>query len=114
LKSNEYVMVLDLGSSVDTAFMNMLSTAVLEKFKIENGHCGLMLLLTIMKDPEKDEGSFLLTGDVSLVGECGKRVAELFNGKGGGKEGRFQGKGTSIRSRLDQAKKLLLEVKQGS
>lgn len=111
-RDNENVAVVDLGSGYEINFMSMLSKVVLEN--MGNDSCGILLLLLSSKEPLGDEGSFLLTGDVGLVDGVKKQVAEIFSGRGGGNNGKFQGKGMKIHSGLDKVKKYLAEQKQTS
>jgi misacylated tRNA(Ala) deacylase len=106
-KANDQVAVVDLGAT-DMAFMTLVSASVMQ---ITSSSDGLLLLFVAGADGS-DEGSFLLTGDVALVDKFGKSIAELLAGRGGGKNGKFQGKGTKIRSALADAKTALVEGKQ--
>ena len=104
-KENHNVAVVDLGSKADVSFLTMLSAAVLEKIGTEG-----VLLLLVEGAEGSEEGGFLLTGDVALVDQVGRKVAEIFGGRGGGRNGRFQGKGTKVRSSLDEVKKVLINA----
>lgn len=107
-KANDNVVAIDLGAA-DMPFMTLVAAAVSE----EIGQDGLLLLLVAGADGS-EEGSFLLTGDVALVDNSGKQIAELLGGRGGGRNGKFQGKGTKIRSSLADAKAALIEGKAKS
>ena len=107
LKDNNNVAVVDLGAA-DMAFMTVLASSAIDL--IQEANDGVLLLLVAAPEGS-NEGSFLLTGDVSLVDSMGKAIADLLGGRGGGKKGKFQGKGTKIRSALADAKAALLEGK---
>jgi len=96
--------VVDLGD-VDMGYMTMLSTSVLEKS--EGGDT--LVLLFVGGEDGSDEGSFLLVGNKEIVDTVGKKLAELFGGRGGGRNGKFQGKGTKIRSAMPDVKKFLVD-----
>lgn len=104
LKDNNNVAVVDLGAT-DMAFMTVLSSSAMELLQSTGG----VLLLLVAAPEGSNEGSFLLTGDVALVDSMGKTIADLLGGRGGGKKGKFQGKGTKIRRALVDAKAALLE-----
>jgi misacylated tRNA(Ala) deacylase len=114
LKNNNNLAVVDLGYGVDMMTMTMLSTEVANRYSEDD----FMLLLVGSPNSESlstsssDEGSFLLTGEKDLVDNCGKEVASLFEGRGGGRGGKFQGKGTKIRSALKDVKALLESKKK--
>ena len=105
LKANNYIAVVDLGAT-DMAFMTLVSLSVMQMANTD----GVLLLLVAGPDGS-NEGSFLLTGNVAMVDNLGKAVADLLGGRGGGKNGKFQGKGTKIRSALADAKGALVEGK---
>jgi len=118
-KGNANVAVVDLGD-VDMGYMTLLSTSVLEKIQaetnVDDDHVNTTspnppLLLFICGKDGSDEGSFLFIGDKDVVDGTGKKVAQLFDGRGGGRNGKFQGKGSKIRSALSDVKMLLLESK---
>jgi misacylated tRNA(Ala) deacylase len=100
---NENIAVVDLGN-VTMNFMMMLSRAALDR--IDDDH---VLLLFLGGEEGDDSGPFLLTGSPALVDHVGKKVGEMLGGRGGGKNGRFQGKGTKLRSSLEDVEKLLME-----
>ncbi|XP_036387630.1 alanyl-tRNA editing protein Aarsd1 [Megalops cyprinoides] len=66
----------------DNEFMNIVANEV--------GTEDTVVFLTVGE--EKGAGLFLLAGPVGIVDELGPRVLELLEGKGAGKNGRFQGK----------------------
>lgn len=105
LKENGNVAVIDLGYGIDMDFMTMLSSEVAKK-------CGEdeAILLFVGRPGNStpvEEGSFLLTGPSSIVDIVGKEVAVVLGGRGGGRHGKFQGKGTKVKSSLDEARNLL-------
>ena len=100
---NENLAIVDLGH-VNMNFMMMLSKAALDLIDDDR-----ILLLFLGGEEGDDSGQFLLTGTAALVDHVGKKVAETLCGRGGGKNGRFQGKGTKLRSSLEDVKRLLQE-----
>jgi misacylated tRNA(Ala) deacylase len=105
LNANGGVAAVDVGGS-DMQFKTILTNAVLEA----RGSDG-MLLLVVGGSESGEEGSFLLVGDDTLVGEIGKDVAAALKGRGGGRGGKFQGKGSNIRKGLEEARNLMLQIK---
>ena len=103
LDANGGVAAVDVGGS-DMQFKTILANTVLES-------SGSILLLLIGGSESGEEGSFLLVGDEMLVGKIGKDVAAALEGRGGGRSGKFQGKGNNIRTGLDAARKLMIEAK---
>ncbi|KAI1896520.1 hypothetical protein AGOR_G00095620 [Albula goreensis] len=75
----------------DNEFMNIIANEV--------GTEDTLLFLTV--GDEKGAGLFLLGGPVGIVDELGPRVAELLEGKGAGKKGRFQGKANRMGRRAE-------------
>ena len=57
---------------------------------------------------EKGAGNFLLSGPAEKVKTLGPKVAAVLGGRGGGRNGRFQGRVKNL-SALSQAKALLQE-----
>ncbi|KYO46463.1 putative protein PTGES3L isoform X1 [Alligator mississippiensis] len=82
----------------DTEFMNIIANEV--------GMDETLLFLTV--GDEKEAGLFLLAGPIKIVENLGPRVAEILEGKGAGKRGRFQGKANRM-SRRAEAQALLQE-----
>ncbi|XP_043856981.1 alanyl-tRNA editing protein Aarsd1 isoform X3 [Dromiciops gliroides] len=80
----------------DSEFMNIIANEI--------GIEDTLLFLTV--GDEKGAGLFLLAGPVEAVDMLGPRVAELLQGKGAGKKGRFQGKATKL-SRRPEVQALL-------
>ncbi|CAB4004576.1 Alanyl-tRNA editing Aarsd1 [Paramuricea clavata] len=71
------------------------------------------ILLFITCGAAKGSGQFLLAGPETAVAQLGSKVAELLEGKGGGKKGRFQGKANKLSGR-SAVVKLLQEYSAGS
>lgn len=103
-ETSNNVAVVDLGSS-DMQYMQKLSAAALEQL---SSPC--IVLLLVQGAEGSDEGSFLLSGNVDTVDRVGMQIATVLGGRGGGKNGKFQGKGIKIRSALPEAKRLLMEA----
>uniref|UniRef100_A0A8C9LB22 Alanyl-transfer RNA synthetases family profile domain-containing protein n=1 Tax=Pavo cristatus TaxID=9049 RepID=A0A8C9LB22_PAVCR len=82
----------------DSEFMNIIANEI--------GKEETLLFLTV--GDEKEAGLFLLAGSVEAVENLGPRVAELLEGKGAGKRGRYQGKATKM-SRRGEVQALLQE-----
>uniref|UniRef100_A0A0P6J475 Alanyl-tRNA editing protein Aarsd1 n=1 Tax=Heterocephalus glaber TaxID=10181 RepID=A0A0P6J475_HETGA len=80
----------------DSEFMNIVANEI--------GAEDTLLFLTV--GDEKGPGLFLLAGPPEAVETLGPRVAEVLEGKGVGKKGRFQGKATRM-SRRTEAQVLL-------
>merc|ERR1712176_742932 len=88
------------GESFDMSFLTSLGNSVLEKFDFEKNV--LLLLTTVALD--RDDGNFLLFGnDVDLVKKVSSKVMNLMEGKGGGRNGKIQGKGAKVKSSLPKA-----------
>ena len=105
LETNGGVAAVDVGGS-DMQFKTILANTVLASSGSES-----ILLLLIGGSESGEEGSFLLVGDEMLVGKIGKDVAAALEGRGGGRGGKFQGKGINIRTGLEAARKLMIEAK---
>ncbi|XP_046531361.1 alanyl-tRNA editing protein Aarsd1 [Equus quagga] len=75
----------------DSEFMNIIANEI--------GSEETLLFLTV--GDEKGAGLFLLAGPAEAVETLGPRVAEILEGKGAGKKGRFQGKATKMSRRLE-------------
>lgn len=75
----------------DSEFMNIIAN--------ETGSEETVLFLTV--GDEKGAGLFLLAGPAEAVETLGPRVAEVLEGKGAGKKGRFQGKATKMSRRAE-------------
>ncbi|KAK9529890.1 hypothetical protein VZT92_011439 [Zoarces viviparus] len=73
----------------DNEFMNIIAT----ELNTEE----TFVFLTVGE--EKGPGLFLLSGPSGQVAEMGPRVLEMLQGKGAGKNGRFQGKANSLARR---------------
>ncbi|EHH25012.1 hypothetical protein EGK_08763 [Macaca mulatta] len=75
----------------DSEFMNIIANEI--------GSEETLLFLTV--GDEKGAGLFLLAGPPASVETLGPRVAEVLEGKGAGKKGRFQGKATKMSRRTE-------------
>lgn len=75
----------------DSEFMNIIANEI--------GSEETLLFLTV--GDEKGAGLFLLAGPTEAVETLGPRVAEVLEGKGAGKKGRFQGKATKMSRRAE-------------
>ncbi|XP_053116046.1 putative protein PTGES3L isoform X1 [Hemicordylus capensis] len=82
----------------DSEFMNIIANEI--------GTEKTLIFLSV--GDEKAAGLFLLAGPPEMVEKLGPRVAELLEGKGAGKHGRFQGKATRM-SRRTEVEALLQE-----
>uniref|UniRef100_A0A8C8YX51 Alanyl-tRNA editing protein Aarsd1 n=1 Tax=Prolemur simus TaxID=1328070 RepID=A0A8C8YX51_PROSS len=91
-----HVCVLCHRKEGDSEFMNIIANEI--------GSEETILFLTV--GDEKGAGLFLLAGPAEAVETLGPRVAEVLEGKGAGKKGRFQGKATKM-SRRAEAQALL-------
>ncbi|KAM9424836.1 alanyl-tRNA editing protein Aarsd1 [Pholidichthys leucotaenia] len=80
----------------DNEFMNIIANEINTE--------ETLVFLTVGE--EKGPGLFLLAGPGELVTEMGPQVLELLQGKGAGKNGRFQGKASSL-SRRGEVEALL-------
>ncbi|XP_012672799.2 alanyl-tRNA editing protein Aarsd1 [Clupea harengus] len=75
----------------DNEFMNTIANEI--------GFEHTTIFLTVGE--EKGAGMFLLAAPTSVVDSMGKRVLELLEGKGAGKNGRLQGKAGSLAKRAE-------------
>uniref|UniRef100_A0A452DTA0 Alanyl-tRNA editing protein Aarsd1 n=1 Tax=Capra hircus TaxID=9925 RepID=A0A452DTA0_CAPHI len=75
----------------DSEFMNIIANEI--------GSEETLLFLSV--GDEKGAGLFLLAGPAEAVETLGPRVAEVLEGKGAGKKGRFQGKATKMSRRAE-------------
>ncbi|MBZ3877439.1 Alanyl-tRNA editing protein Aarsd1 [Sciurus carolinensis] len=75
----------------DSEFMNIIANEI--------GSEETLLFLTV--GDERGAGLFLLAGPAEAVETLGPRVAEVLEGKGAGKKGRFQGKATKMSRRTE-------------
>ncbi|KAM4692513.1 alanyl-tRNA editing protein Aarsd1-B-like [Rhinophrynus dorsalis] len=80
-------------------FMNIIASEI--------GTEDTLLFLTV--GDEKTSGLFLLAGPTDIVEKFGPRVSEILDGKGAGKNGRFQGKANKMSMRGD-VESLLREI----
>ena len=129
----KHVAVVDLGPNVDRNYMMMLSTTTLERLQqqmqqekggddtskqdgkvvVSTKETEALLLFVSasqseVNENEDQEGTFLLVGHVDWVNQSGKKIAEILGGRGGGNQGKFQGKASRLnKMNLDQAKVLM-------
>ncbi|KAM9296223.1 alanyl-tRNA editing protein Aarsd1 [Gastrophryne carolinensis] len=82
----------------DNEFMNIIANEI--------GTDGTVVFLTV--GDEKASGLFLLAGPSDIINNLGPRVCKILDGKGAGKNGRFQGKANKM-SQRGEAEKLLEE-----
>nr|XP_008111377.1 PREDICTED: alanyl-tRNA editing protein Aarsd1 [Anolis carolinensis] len=75
----------------DSEFMNIIANEI--------GNEKTLVFLSV--GDEKAAGLFLLAGPPETVEKLGPRVAELLEGKGAGKHGRYQGKATRMSQRAE-------------
>lgn len=107
LKNNDNVAIVDLGFGIDLGYMTMISNQLADLVPMEEV---IILLVGSIDDSSPssiEEGTFLLLGQKGLVDNIGKDVASLLCGRGGGKNGKYQGKGSKVRSALEEVKALL-------
>ena len=107
LEKNDNISVIDLEASYDMSFMTSLANTVIGNI---GGTDGVLLLLVEGKEVS-NEGTFLLVGDEDLVSKASGEIKIALDGRGGGARGKFQGKGSNIRSGLGNAKKILKRIK---
>lgn len=86
----------------DNEFMNIIVNEI--------GTEETLIFLTV--GDEKAAGLFLLAGPTNMVEKLGPRVAELLEGKGAGKRGRFQGKANKMSRRAEVEELLQKSVKE--
>lgn len=60
---------------------------------------GVLMILTA--GPDQGAGVFLVAGPADEVAQVGPQVAQVLEGRGGGRPGRYQGKGAKIERRRD-------------
>ncbi|XP_069763408.1 alanyl-tRNA editing protein Aarsd1 isoform X1 [Narcine bancroftii] len=73
----------------DNEFMNIIANEISTEV--------VLLFLTV--GDEKGAGLFLLVGQVNAVEALGPKVAEILDGKGAGKQGRYQGRASKMSNR---------------
>ena len=132
----KHVAVVDLGPNVDRNYMMMLSTMTLERLQqqmqqdenkvgddtskqdgkvvISTKETEALLLFVsasqckVNEKEDDQEGTFLLVGHVDWVNQCGKKIAEILGGRGGGNQGKFQGKASKFNNtNLNEVKVLM-------
>ncbi|KAM6951870.1 alanyl-tRNA editing protein Aarsd1 [Aplochiton taeniatus] len=86
----------------DNEFMNIIANEI--------GTEDTLVFLSVGE--EKGPGLFLLAGPCGLVTEMGPLVLELLQGKGAGKNGRFQGKANNLNRRAEVEALLQQHCKQ--
>ncbi|XP_078501454.1 alanyl-tRNA editing protein Aarsd1 isoform X1 [Lissotriton helveticus] len=86
----------------DNEFMNIIVNEI--------GTEETLIFLTV--GDEKAAGLFLLAGPTDMVEKLGPRVAELLEGKGAGKRGRYQGKANKMSRRAEVEELLQQSVKE--
>lgn len=99
-KVENNVAIMDAGD-VDMGYLTMLSASVLNLVSNDD------VILFVCGPDGSEEGSFLLVGNKEKVEMSGKKVAERLNGRGGGRNGKFQGKASKIRSALPDVQAFL-------
>lgn len=87
----------------DNEFMNIIANEI--------GTEDTIVFLTV--GDEKASGLFLLAGPPEIIDQAGPRAANILDGKGAGKKGRFQGKANKM-SQRGEVERLLQEVIDGS
>jgi len=100
-KVENNLAIMDVGD-VDMGYLTMLSASVLDLVSNDD-----IVILLVCGIDGSEEGSFLLVGNKEKVEMSGKKVAELLNGRGGGRNGKFQGKASKIRSALPDVQAFL-------
>ncbi|KAF6728437.1 Alanyl-tRNA editing protein Aarsd1 [Oryzias melastigma] len=88
----------------DNEFMNIIANEINTE--------ETLVFLTVGE--EKGPGLFLLAGPSKLVTEMGSQVLDLLQGKGAGKNGRFQGKANSMARRAEVETLLRQRCEHGS
>lgn len=73
----------------DHEFMNIVSNEIADE----------SVLLFMTAGDDVGAGQFLLNGREDVVSTLGPQVAEILDGKGAGKKGRFQGKANKLQNR---------------
>ena len=118
LKNHDKVAIIDLGhDGVDMEYMTMLSNNVMDEVNIDQ--CIILYIGSSDRDDHapqsnqlSDEGMFLLIGHKDVIDKTvGNQIACLLGGRGGGKNGKFQGKGIAIRSNLKEVRKYIEHIK---
>ena len=109
MKHNNFVAAVDVGAA-DMAYITALSNAITER--LGNDLEKSLLLIVGGSEIGNDDGVFLLLGSEDGVKEVGASVAKVLCGRGGGRGGKFQGKGSQIRSHLDDARTVLSQYQE--
>jgi misacylated tRNA(Ala) deacylase len=71
-------------------------------------------LVLFLSFSEGEGGQFILQGPQALVAETGKQVAELLQGKGGGRGNTFQGRAGSFKRRNEVVELLRAQIRSSS
>ena len=71
-------------------------------------------LVLFLSFSEGEGGQFILQGPQALVAETGKQVAELLQGKGGGRGNTFQGRAGSFKRRNEVVELLRAQLASSS
>jgi misacylated tRNA(Ala) deacylase len=66
-------------------------------------------VLALVTCGEGDQGPFVLSGPEEVVSRLGPQIANVLDGKGGGRKGRYQGKANKISARA-AAEKIVREA----
>ena len=135
---------MDVGPNVDRNYLQMLSIHTLEQIQkmqqqlrpnTEQKKTSATekplnqtraLLLFVSRDKKEDEpnggkgssndgsGLFYLIGHVDWVKQVGKPISDILKGRGGGNQGKYQGKASSINVRtMEQARNYLKSYVSG-
>lgn len=68
-----------------------------------------VVIVLAVSQAQENEGIFLLAGPAAFIAQHGKQLAQVINGKGGGRNGVFQGKAKAL-GRLDEMVAMLKEL----
>mmetsp|Transcript_14116 Transcript_14116/g.16408 ORF Transcript_14116/g.16408 Transcript_14116/m.16408 type:complete len:616 (+) Transcript_14116:13-1860(+) len=112
LEHNDNIAVVDLGYNIDMGYMTMLSNEVLGTAASKEDDATILFVGSSGDTASSQEdGAFLLIGNNKFVDKIGKDIAVMFGGRGGGKNGKFQGKGTKLRSAFNEVKDFMMKMK---
>ncbi|XP_078280653.1 alanyl-tRNA editing protein Aarsd1 isoform X3 [Rhinoraja longicauda] len=98
LAGNRVLKYAEKSFTMEKAFTSLLKNGpeehldVVEKLQKSVRLLQKVVLLFLTVGDEKGAGLFLLAGQVDAVEALGAKVAEILDGKGAGKQGRYQGK----------------------
>lgn len=99
LKDDKFIII-HRCDGVESDFLNIL-------LKLISGKKELLLFLTTI-DEQSGHGKFVLQGSAEVVDRLGPVFCEILECKGNGKNGRYQGKITSIK-KIGECEKLIKE-----